>query len=150
MKRQDIIIEFLSAIKLPTGDTVGEILDLTTIGNISDFDELTDALQDADAFRVEIIYYGEAMRYLMDNDPGLTDSLGLAQGMGYDPIYLNSEILASILASNAANSDYQDGEIQCAVDDFFSELDGHNFCDDCEEEIPETEEYCKDCKEYQA
>lgn len=44
----------------------------------------------------EEIYYSEAIRYLAENDPTLTESLELAEDYGYKPSQLNSCILATI------------------------------------------------------
>jgi hypothetical protein len=61
---------------------------------------LTDYFEDSNGLlNVEIIYYSEAMKYLQENDPSLVDSLYLAAEYRFDLKNLNSEILASILAS---------------------------------------------------
>lgn len=61
-----------------------------------DFDEYFNDLIEA-TFSIECIYYRVAMEYLMDNDISLSESLGLASDMGYEPKDLNSEALATIL-----------------------------------------------------
>lgn len=78
---------------------------LTEYFDEEDFDEDTeiqdieDALDAHDVFNQEIIYYSRAMDYLMKNDPSLQRSMELAAEYGYDCEHLNSEILASLLAS---------------------------------------------------
>jgi hypothetical protein len=83
-----------------TGFLSGE--DFTT------FEEVRDLLEDNGALNIEIIYYSDAMRYLMQNDNSLRNSLDLAADFGYELKNLNSELLASLLASeNARNEFYQ-------------------------------------------
>lgn len=76
----------------------------------ADFDELRDLLDENGAFNVEIIYYSNAIAFLQKNDPSLTESLKLANDIGYTPDKLNSEILASLLASNYARIEFEDME----------------------------------------
>lgn len=78
--------------------------------NFTDFDELRELLEDNGAFNVEIIYYSNAIEYLKNNDPGLQTSLELANDFGYNPNTLNSEILASLLASENARTEFYDLE----------------------------------------
>lgn len=74
---------------------------------LTTYDEVRDFLQDNDYFNVEIIYFSRAMEYLSEHDTSLRTSLELASDMGYEAQHLNSEILASILASeNLANDFY--------------------------------------------
>lgn len=76
----------------------------------SDFDELRELLDNNGAFNVEIIYYSNAIAFLQKNDPSLSESLELADGCGYTPKNLNSEILASLLASEYARIEFEDME----------------------------------------
>ena len=73
-----------------------------------DIDELTDHLQDQQAFDVEIIYYANAMDYLRENDPSLQFSTEIAHNMGYEAKNTNSELLASLLASENEREAYED------------------------------------------
>ncbi len=73
-------------------ETATETSDL--ISSLTDYFENSQGLLD-----VEIIYYATAINYLKENDCSLTDSLSLAAEYGYELKNLNSEILASILAS---------------------------------------------------
>lgn len=52
-----------------------------------------------ECLNVEIIYYSNAIEYLKENDTSLNESLSLASEYGYTPENLNSEVLASLLAS---------------------------------------------------
>ena len=66
------------------------------------FSQMTDILEESRYFDIEITYYSNAIEYLSENDPSLRDSLELAAVFGYPPQDLNSETLASLLASEEA------------------------------------------------
>lgn len=68
--------------------------------------ELFDKIESEGLFYVEILYYSEAMRYLMEYDRSLCESMRIADEMGYDVKDLNSELLASLLASHYIREDY--------------------------------------------
>ena len=71
-------------------------------------EDLHEALHDKGAFNIDVIYYSKAMEYLTENDNSLTESLEIASELGYTTENLNSEILASLLASHKAMSNYWD------------------------------------------
>jgi hypothetical protein len=75
-------------------------------GNLNDAHDLYDLLRDNYAFDVEIIYYSTAMKYLTEHDTSLSESLEIANEMGFDLESLNSETLASLHASRQAEDDY--------------------------------------------
>ena len=56
----------------------------------------------------EIIYFASAMDYLRENDPSLRESMEIADEFWYETKNLNSELLASLLASRNNEKDYQD------------------------------------------
>ena len=58
--------------------------------------DLEEALTER-VYEQEIIGNYTAIEYLSENDPSLTEALGLAHDLGYSPGDLNSEKLASIL-----------------------------------------------------
>jgi hypothetical protein len=62
-------------------------------------EEIEDILNNQNAFDTEIIYYSRAIEFLRENDPSLRNSLDIAGELGYTPENLNSEILATLLAS---------------------------------------------------
>ena len=100
-----------------------DILNLVYIENIdfdSAFDSMRDMIEDNDGFNGEIIYYSNAINYLKEHDPSLTESLSLAQEMGYTPENLNSEILATLLNSQNLVSDFNCLEDEINI--FFEEL----------------------------
>ena len=77
-----------------------DVDDFDTLGGITDADGLENKITyNSNPFDEEIIYYSRALEYLSENDPSLRESLELAAGMGYGVGDLNSELLASILAS---------------------------------------------------
>lgn len=108
----------------------------------TDIDETTTAseigykLEDGGAFNIEIIYYSRAMEYLSENDSSLTESLTLAADMGYSPTDINSELLATLLASENTRKDWYEAENE--VQDFLDGLDWDEPDED-EEDEPEDE-----------
>ena len=56
----------------------------------------------------EVIYYGVAMNYLIENDISLNESLEEADAMGFTTDMLNSEILATILLRKMLNENIRE------------------------------------------
>ncbi len=75
-------------------------------GNLNDAHDLYDLLRDNYAFDVDIIYYSTAMEYLTEHDTSLSESIEIANEMGFDLESLNSETLASLHASRQAEDDF--------------------------------------------
>ena len=94
------------------------------------YESILEKLQDNGGFDVEIIYYSKAMQFLMENDSSLKESLEIASEFGFKIENLNSEVLASLLASRQAEEEFYD--LQSEIDDFFQDL-----CDELEEETDE-------------
>ena len=94
------------------------------------YESILEALQENGGFNVEIIYYSNAIQFLQENDPSLKESLEIASEFGYSLENLNSEVLASLLASRQAEEEFYD--LQSEIDDFFQDL-----CDELEEETEE-------------
>jgi len=90
-------------------------------------DDLYNAIDEVNGFEEDIIYFSTAMNYLMEEDNSLRESLNIAEEYGYSPGDLNSEILASLLASRRNREEFPEIDI----DDFLSQLD---WDDDDEEE----------------
>ena len=89
------------------GDTPSEYLSSKT--DLTDVNDLFDDLQDNGYFNEEVIYYSSAIRYLKENDPSLTESLEIATEYGYTTENLNSELLATLHASQKKeNTFYED------------------------------------------
>ena len=79
------------------GDTPSEYLSIKT--DLIDVNDIFDDLQTNGYFNEEVIYYSSAIRYLKDNDPSLCESLEIATEYGYEAKNLNSELLATLHAS---------------------------------------------------
>ena len=80
------------------------ILETADQTNIEDLTQYID--EQTNGFFVEIIYYTVAMKILRENDPSLNDSLALAKDYGFELDNLNSEKLASLLASDMERNNY--------------------------------------------
>jgi len=77
-----------------------------------DYIELFDAIRSESGFIVEIIYYYKAIKYLQEFDPSLNESLELANELGYELDNINSELLASLLATKYNEEKYWELEEQ--------------------------------------
>jgi intracellular sulfur oxidation DsrE/DsrF family protein len=92
------------------------------LGNedFENFQDIYNLLNDANAFQVEIIYYSNAMRFLAENDNSLRESLEIAHEFGYEAKNLNSELLASLLASKMLQDEFS--KLEYEIESFISEL----------------------------
>lgn len=99
------------------------------------FEDLKDAIDEGNGFDIEIIYYSASMEYLSNNDNSLRESLQLADDLGYKAKECNSELLASLLASQNSRSEFD--ELENVIESFFEELNAER---DAEQEEEETEE----------
>tara|TARA_R110001606_G_scaffold369998_1_gene526274 strand:+ start:522 stop:944 length:423 start_codon:yes stop_codon:yes gene_type:complete len=98
IQRDENIIDLLDTLADKyIGDTPSEYLSSKT--DLTDVDDIFSDLQDNGYFDEEVIYYSSAIRYLKDNDPSLCESLEIATEYGYEAKNLNSEVLASLHAS---------------------------------------------------
>ena len=94
--------------------------------NIDDIDfsdayqSIYEMIDDNGGFNVEIIYYSNAIDYLSNNDPSLHESLQLAADFGFELSKLNSEVLASLLASEKCRDDFS--ALETDIEEFFNEL----------------------------
>ena len=84
------------------------------------FDSILEMIEDNNGFEIEVIYYSRAIEYLTNNDASLTTSLELADNAGFDLKSLNSEILASLLASENARESFY--ECRDEIEDFFEDI----------------------------
>jgi hypothetical protein len=114
--RIEKIEEFLKGL-----NTEIDILNCIDIESINSFDDIVNQIEDNNGFDTEIIYYSNAMKYLTENDNSLQESLSIASDYGYDVANLNSEILASLLASQNARNEFSD--LESEITDFFDELE---------------------------
>lgn len=113
------IENFLS--ELSTEIDVLNLIDVDNIDYNNAYDSICEMIEDNNGFDVEIIYYSNAMEYLLNNDPSLQESLEIASEYGYEAHNLNSEILASLLASKLVRDEFYD--LESEINDFFLELD---------------------------
>ena len=67
----------------------------------------------------DIIYYSEAIKYLMREDASLADSLDIAKEYGYTIEQLNSELLATLLYQQKLTEQWY--EIEEQVEEIFNE-----------------------------
>ena len=112
------IENFLS--ELNTEIDVLNFVDIDNIDPVNPFDSIRQMIEDNNGFDVEIIYYFNAIDFLAKNDPSLTESLEIASEYGYEVDNLNSEILASLLASKLVREEFY--ELESEINDFFAEL----------------------------
>tara|TARA_R110001599_G_scaffold104049_1_gene264415 strand:- start:122 stop:481 length:360 start_codon:yes stop_codon:yes gene_type:complete len=110
MKNKQETIEYFDRISADLEFDIMEHLTEDDLDDMEDFDDLINTLRDDGAFNIEIIYYHKAMKYLMANDTSLTESLNIANDMGYKACDLNSEMLASLLASQNVEEEFYEYE----------------------------------------
>ncbi|QDP51043.1 MAG: hypothetical protein Unbinned6004contig1002_29 [Prokaryotic dsDNA virus sp.] len=114
MKKQEKLENIFKYIFKETNELVTDYIDIEEILQMEGYDDLHEKLEEEGFFDVEIIYYARAMEYLQINDTSLSDSLTIAGEMGYRAEDLNSEILASLLASEKIQESFGSyyGEIE--------------------------------------
>ena len=129
-EQKDSITKFLNDLDIDI--TITEYVNAEDIDIENAYESILELLQENGGFNVEIIYYVRAMEYLKENDPSLQESLGIADEFGFSLDSLNSETLASLLASR--NAEEQFFELQSEIDEFFQDL-----CDELETEEDEVD-----------
>ena len=83
------------------------ILNYYEIGeDINNSYDLLELIEDNNGFDIDIIYYNRAMDYLSENDFSLSESIEIAIEFGYSLENINSELLASLHASQKAREDF--------------------------------------------
>ena len=110
MKNKQEIIEYFDRISADLEFDIMEHLTEDDLDDMETFNDLIDLLREGDAFNINIIYYHKAMKYLQENDTSLTESLNIANDLGYKTCDLNSEMLASLLASQQAEEEFSEYE----------------------------------------
>lgn len=113
------IENFLS--ELNTEIDVLNYVDVDNIDLLNPFDSICEMIEDNNGFDVEIIYYSTAIKFLAENDPSLHESLEIASDYGFEVQNLNSEILASLLASKFVREEFY--ELESEINDFFEDLE---------------------------
>ena len=117
-KIKDKIYTFLRGLK--SDIDLGYHITIDDIDLNDPYNSIYGMLEDAGAFDIEIIYYSSAMKYLSENDNSLRNSLDIADAMGFTPKNLNSEILASLLASENSREEF--AELENEINEFFKEI----------------------------
>ena len=120
------IENFLS--ELSTEIDVLSLVDIDNIDFNDAFNSIYEMIDYNDGFNIDIIYYSNAIQYLKDHDPSLHESLELASEYGFSLSDLNSEILASLLASQNVRNDFYGLENE--INDFFLELEDEDEDED--------------------
>lgn len=112
------ITKFLGELK--TEIDVNDYVNIEEIDFSDAYNSIYEMIDNNDGFNIEIIYYSNAIKYLMENDPSLKESLEIASEYGYTTENLNSELLATLLASKNAREEFNDLENE--INEFFTEL----------------------------
>ena len=116
MTKTEKIENFLSDLK-----TEIDVLYMVDVDSVESFEDVYDAIESNSGFDIDIIYYGTAMDYLRENDASLMESMSIAAEMGYNPENINSELLASLLASREVREEFEG--LRDEIIDFFYELE---------------------------
>jgi hypothetical protein len=110
------IKKFLSNLQTEV-DILGYI-NIEDIDHSEPYNSIYEMIQDNGGFNIDIIYFSDAINYLKEHDQSLSDSLEIAIEYGYTIENINSELLASLLASRNAEQDFYD--LKSEIEDFFS------------------------------
>jgi hypothetical protein len=86
--------------------------------DINDSNDLMEIIENNNGFDIDIIYYSKAIKYLAENDASLSESVAIASEYGYSTENINSELLASLHASQKVREDFWD--IINEIDDILS------------------------------
>jgi hypothetical protein len=113
------IEEFLKSLNIDNLEIM-DYVDIEEIDMNNAFDSIYGQIDNAGGFNVEIIYYSNAIQYLSENDKSLMDSIGIALENGFTLENINSELLASLLATQKVSEDFYDKETD--IDEFFNNL----------------------------
>ena len=70
-------------------------------------DELIESMRE-EINQDEVIYYSNAMKYLLENDNSLRESMSIAHELGYTAENINSELLATLLNQQNLNEELSD------------------------------------------
>ena len=107
--------------KIEINDNLSNYVDIEEIDFSDAFNSIYEMVYDNGGFDIEVIYYSNAIKYLQENDASLQESLEIASEYGYELKNLNSEVLASLLASRNSQENFYD--IKEEIEDFFAELE---------------------------
>ena len=119
-KQTQKIVDFFTKIENDTKIEILSNIELNDIDLENPFNSIYTAIDDNNGFDIEIIYYSNAIEYLKRNDPSLSESIEIALDYGYELKNINSELLASLLASQ--NSREQFNNYENEINNFFNTL----------------------------
>jgi hypothetical protein len=117
-KTQTQIENFLSNLHTVV-DVIG-LVDIENIDHSDAYNSIYEMISDNQGFDIDIIYYFDAITYLKENDPSLKESIEIALDYGYTLESVNSELLASLLASRNAEQEFYN--LQNEIEEFFNTL----------------------------
>lgn len=100
-------MNFYDKISEQLENNINEYLTPEELSEVQCFDDLYDLLEEKEFFWVEIIYYYKAIEYLKENDSSLFESMSIASEYDYHVSDLNSEILASLLATQKQRESFE-------------------------------------------
>lgn len=92
-------------------DAIDRVLERDDFDQMN-FDRLTDALNEENAFDYDFIYYRDAMDYVSKHDYSLSRSMEIADEMGYRPKDIDICLLASLLSAEISRDDYYENSDQ--------------------------------------
>lgn len=118
MTRFNLLSDFFNS--LDTELNINDCLISSDYESIDSFISLEQALENNGYFDGDVIYYNEAMKYLLQNDSSLERSFAIANDMGYTLENLTSEVLASLLKSDNIRVRFY--ECRSEIEDFFADL----------------------------
>ncbi len=95
-------------------------IDIETIDLEDPFYSIKELLDESGQFNIEMNYYSDAIQYLKDNDPSFNLSLQLAEEIGCSITDINSQLLASLLASDEVRQQYNN--LKNEIEEFFDNL----------------------------
>jgi hypothetical protein len=120
MKQETIKKVELFLNELDTEICIIDYIEIDEIDLEDPFQSIVDQLNECNAFDIEIIYYYKAMEYLTKNDTSLKESINIAIEYGYSIEDINSEFLASLLASKLERENFND--LESEINDFFEKI----------------------------
>lgn len=120
LENKQLILDFLKGLNIDNL-YITDYISLDDLDETTTVNDLTNLIDDNNGFDVEIVYHSNAIKYLMENDPSLHESLELASEYGYNTADLSSEILASLLASQECRNDWSNCENE--IESFLLDLE---------------------------
>jgi len=105
-------------------DSKIEYIDITyycSTVDVESFEDILEAVENNNGFNIDIIYYSRAIEYLKGNDASLNESIQIAIEYGYNLENINSEVLASLLASQKIREEFE--ELREEIEEFFESLE---------------------------